>query len=214
LFMVCPFCKEQIADGSIKCHHCREFIVAPKRETDKTSYSRLQFFADLMKAVSWPLFIFVIVLTFRGEISDLTKRAKSFEIAGAKSEFADYASALGYLQNKVGQLAAEPDPNQRQELRREIQSTTEKLKGLHPLALAFLIEIGRGVRRDDAWGQFREQLFELKQRGFITVTPDASTPAEITKDTFANLTEAGNQFLDAIGYTNRMTTPGSPTRPK
>lgn len=119
-------------------------------------------------------------------------------------EFADYASALGYIQNKVSQLASESDPNQRQELRREIQSTTEKLKGLHPLALAMLIEIGRGVRRDDAWGSYPEYIFELKERGFIAVTPNASGPAEITKNTEASLTETGNQFLDAIGYTNRI----------
>lgn len=201
--MLCPFCKERIEDGSIKCHHCLEFLVPPKREKDKSGYSGLHFFADLVRALSWPLIIFLLIFMFRGEVSDLEKRAKSLEIGAAKGEFADYVSALGYIQNKVGQLAAEPDPGQRQDLQREIQSTTEKLKGLHPLSLAMLIEIGRGVRRDDAWGEYPAYVFELKQPGFVTLTPDASSPAQVTKDTNAILTETGNQFLDAIGYTNR-----------
>lgn len=204
--MKCKFCKATLDDGAVKCRFCHEFLVdLPRKTGESTTYSGLQFIADLSKAVTWPLILLIIIIIFQGDFSDLFKRTKSFEIAGAKSEFVDYAAAFGYLEKKVAQLAAEPEANARQKLKQEIESTTKILRGMHPLSLAFLVEIGRGVVRDDSWAEHAGYIFKLKELGFITLSPNVSKSEEITKETQAKLTELGNEFLDGIGYSERIT---------
>ena len=33
--MLCPFCKEEIADGAIKCKHCGSMLSAPEQTAHK-----------------------------------------------------------------------------------------------------------------------------------------------------------------------------------
>jgi hypothetical protein len=142
---------------------------------------------------------------FRRDISSLVKRAKSIEVAGAKSEFVDYAAAFGYLHDKVEEIASEPDKASREKLKINVQNTANALGGLHPLALAFIVEIGRGVVQDDSWPQHAKYILDLRERGFIELSPNASAPQDITKETRAKLTASGDKFLERLGYVERVT---------
>jgi hypothetical protein len=172
--------------------------------------------SNVLVAFAWPIVILIVVLIFRPDIALLIKRAKSFEIAGAKSEFIDYATAFGYMESQVTKLASEPNAEDRRILAEEIMKTSKELQGLHPLAFAFLAEIGRGVSGDSAWLEFGQHIIELKDRGYITLKPDASNPAEIRykvddfkNNTKATLTPKGDEFLARLGYTDRHTYHGN-----
>ena len=173
------------------------------------------FASTVLVGYAWPLLIVVIVVIFRSDVSGLIKRAKSVEIAGAKSEFADYAAAFGYVETQVSRLAEAESKEDREKLAAEIQKTSKELKGLHPLALAFLAEIGRGVSADSAWLEHGEHIIELKNRGFIKLSPDAVKASDIRykvgdhqNNTSATLTKLGDEFLAKLGYTDRHTYQG------
>lgn len=152
----------------------------------------------------WPAVVFVLVFSFRRDIKQLIVRAKSLEIAGTKSEFADHAAVFGYLERKTKEVANETDPAARRALAREIKKTTDELGGLHPLSLGFLIEIGRGVSRDDAWAEHNEEVFSLYKHGMIEFRSKVSKVNEVTASTEARLTAEGLDFLKRIGFSDAM----------
>ena len=152
----------------------------------------------------WPTVVFVLVFSFRRDIKQLIVRAKSLEIAGTKSEFADHAAVFGYLERKTKEVANESDPATRRALAEEIKKTTDELGGIHPLSLGFLIEIGRGVSRDDSWAQYNEEIFRLHERGMIEFRSKPSKANEVTKYTEARLTAEGLNFLKRIGFSDAM----------
>ncbi|MBG6202020.1 hypothetical protein [Roseibium album] len=197
----CKFCQSDVEDGALKCPNCLEWLVPLNAGSDsKSDYPTLKFVADFSKVLAWPAILVFLVLLFRNDVSQLLIRVNSLEIAGTKSEFVEYAAVVNYIEGKAGELAEETDPAKRAALQSEIQKTVENLSGLHPLELAFLINIGRGVARDDAWGDHQNELYELQKRGFIQTEPKADSPAAITTNTYARLTESGQDFLRGIGY--------------
>jgi len=203
-YMICAYCKEEIADGAAKCRWCHENLVARVGLSSSGSpgYTKLQFTSDLAKALAWPLIIAVLLLLIKDDLSQLMKRIRTLEVAGTKSEFVDYAAAFGYLQERVTALANEPHAAGREELRDEIQRTTRELKGLHPIALGFLVEFGRGVVQDDSWGDKRYQsyLFDLYQRDLVELDPTPRTADDITTKTKGKLSDTGANLLKRIGF--------------
>jgi hypothetical protein len=106
--MKCPFCKTDIDDTAVKCRQCLEFVNRPaEAQLPAPSYSTLQFSGDLAKAAAWPLCIVLIATIFYSDLSNLAKRIKSLEVGGTKSEFVDYAAAIGYAQEGVSKVADE-----------------------------------------------------------------------------------------------------------
>lgn len=172
----------------------------------------ITFSSNILVAFAWPIAVLLLALAFRADISSLLKRAKSLEIAGTKSEFVDYAAAFGYVESRVSRLAAEPNQEDREGIAAEIKKTSRELQGLHPLAFAFLAEIGRGVSADSAWLEQGRHIIDLKERGYIKIEPDAATPSDIRyadgdhrNNTSASLTSRGDEFLARLGYADRRT---------
>ncbi|MGH1354043.1 MAG: hypothetical protein ACRBBS_03035 [Thalassovita sp.] len=146
----------------------------------------------------------MLILSFRHDIKQLIVRTKSLEIAGTKSEFSDHAAVFGYLEKKAQEVANESDPAARKALAKEIKATTTELGGIHPLSLGFLIEIGRGVGRDDSWAQYSEELFSLSELSLIEFRNKITKASDITRETEARLTVDGLDFLKRIGFPNAM----------
>ena len=168
----------------------------------------LTFISKIVEAVAWPAVVAVLLFCFRKELVNLVRRAKSIEVAGTKSEFVDYATALAYVESKADQVASEPNQMKRVQLVDDIKSVTRKLRGIHPLSLAFLIEIGRGVSGDQAWIQHAERIFDLQKLGLIRTTPHIDSPSALTYETTrVTLTEDGHSLLDEIGYTDHLRPP-------
>lgn len=208
--MKCAFCREEIQDGAAKCKACHEFLVPRDAKAESSApYSKLKFVAELTTALAWPVIVLALVATLHDDLSSLMKRVRAVEVAGTKSEFVDYAAAFGYLEKKVADIASEPSPEGRERLSAEIQQVTSNLQGLHPFSLGFLIEIGRGVGRDDAWGdtRYKAYLFELKQRGFVALSPDPTKATDLTTETRARLSPSGTDFLRRLGLRNSITDP-------
>lgn len=167
------------------------------------------FFSNVLSAYSWPIVLLISVVYFHDDISELTKRAKSIEVAGTKSEFVDYAAAFGYVESKLDKLASESDLQEREKLRNQIAGVTKDLQGLHPISLGFLIAIGRNVSADQSWETYPDYVFELMKSGYIEFDKEVSTPEHITYEldnpentVYAHLTDKGRSFLIKLGFDN------------
>jgi len=167
----------------------------------------LTFISKIIEAVAWPVLAAGVVFCFRKELISLIRRAKSIEVAGTKSEFVDYATAMAYLESKAEQVASEPSEAKRLQMVEDIKSVTKQLRGIHPLSLAFLIEIGRGVSSDESWVEHGERIFDLQRLGLIRFMPSVDDASALTLETRAVLTEDGHRFMDEIGYTDHRRPP-------
>tara|TARA_B100000315_G_scaffold235385_1_gene250284 strand:+ start:216 stop:638 length:423 start_codon:yes stop_codon:yes gene_type:complete len=61
LFMKCPYCREEIADGAKKCRYCNEFL---DKATDTTFWGQTQYGLDRLGRI----IVWVVCLGFAGLI--------------------------------------------------------------------------------------------------------------------------------------------------
>jgi hypothetical protein len=171
-----------------------------KKSTDiDAAFGVLRFIAEMTKALTWPILIFFTLVLFRNEISQLTKRARTVEIAGTKSEFVDYDVVFGRLKEKVDELVASPNKETQERLHAEITQTTKAIQGLHPLALGILIDIGGGAVGSSAWQ--KEYLQQLQDKGYVVLRSRCMPNGDPYIG--AELTKLGDKLLSEIGYANR-----------
>ena len=101
------------------------------------SVERLKAWLGFLGSFAWPVVILVLVLMFRSQLTELTKRIESGEIAGAKFSFQE--AAAGYIQNSIGELAQESDPIRRESLANDIRSVASALGAVNPKSLGMMI---------------------------------------------------------------------------
>lgn len=154
----------------------------------------LSFFSSL----AWPTALLMIAVVFRAQLRSLIQRVQSGEVAGAKFTFQEVAS--GFIESKIDELASQNDPSQRTKLAGEIKGAAHALGGIHPIALAILIDgaqAGGQIWIEGSYTGKKEYFDALEKAGLATVHTDHDSRG--TFHAQIKPTERGRELLESIG---------------
>jgi hypothetical protein len=161
-----------------------------------------------VSSLAWPIVTIIVFITFRAKFAMLIDRLRSGELAGAKFSFNETAS--GYVQSRIDELAQQKDPTQRTILAGEIKTVAAILGGIHPVALAILINAaecsGTTWWIGETYLGKKSQFDSLVQAGLATIEESTDSAGRLAAQIF--LTERGVELMRSIGLE-----PGPAQRP-
>lgn len=162
-----------------------------------TQKSRLEVWLTFIASLMWPVGVVVVVMLFRGQISELTGRVQTGEFAGAKFTFSE--AAAGYIRESVDDLAREQNPERREKLAENIQNVADALGALHPRSLGILITGTKGCHSwvDTAYTSENNYFQKLEDLGLARVI---ERQRDGKLDASLKYTQKGKDFLVSIGF--------------
>lgn len=166
---------------------------------DKTiaQKGQLEVWLTFIASLTWPIVVVVVIMLFRGQISELTGRVQTGEIAGAKFTFSE--AAAGYIRASVDDLAREKNPERREKLAENIRNVADALGALHPRALGILITGTKGCNSwvADAYTSEKTYFQKLEELGLAKIIEkqrDGRLEASL------KYSQKGKNLLISIGF--------------
>jgi len=151
---------------------------------------------SFLSSLAWPAALLTIACIFRTQLRNLIQRLQSGEVAGAKFNFNEAASA--FIQSKLDELADQNDPRRRARLAGEIKGVAAAISGIHPLSLGILINAAEGPHSwvSTAYTSKRVYFDELEQADLTHVRTQGDGD---TLEASLETTPSGRNLLESIG---------------